>query len=47
MSNVEEQLSVADGAVIGTAFKVGGETWNPTDVNRVREIMQKVKALRS
>lgn len=46
LSNVAEQLSVADGAVIGTAFKVGGDTWNPTDVNRVREIMQKVRELR-
>jgi membrane complex biogenesis BtpA family protein len=47
LDNVAEQLEVADGAVIGTAFKQDGRTWNPIDLNRVRALMDKVKELRS
>lgn len=47
LENVVEQLSVADGAVIGSAFKVDGYTWNPVDVERVRAIMSRVRELRS
>lgn len=46
LDNVEEQLRVADGAVIGTAFKEGGNTWNAIDLQRVRILMNKVKELR-
>lgn len=46
MENVEEQLSIADGAVVGTAFKVDGVFENPVDVNRVKSFMDKVKAFR-
>jgi uncharacterized protein len=46
LSNVEQMLSVADGAVIGTTFKRDGYIWNEVDVNRVREFMQKAKAVR-
>ncbi|MGE5248875.1 MAG: BtpA/SgcQ family protein [Bacteroidota bacterium] len=47
LENVAEQLSVADGAVIGTAFKEEGNTWNPVDVKRVRALMDGVRKLRS
>lgn len=47
INNVAEQLQVADGAVIGTAFKQEGRTWNPIDVDRVRALMSRVKELRS
>ena len=47
LENVAEQLQAADGAVIGTAFKHGGNTWNPVDENRVRALMDRVKQLRS
>lgn len=47
VDNVTEQLDIADGAVIGTAFKKDGNTWNPIDVDRVKELMGKVKGLRS
>ena len=47
VDNVTEQLKIADGAVIGTAFKKEGTTWNPIDVDRVKELMNKVKDLRS
>lgn len=46
LNNIEEQLKAADGAVIGTAFKEGGSTWNAIDPQRVRTLMNKVKQLR-
>ena len=45
--NVQEQLSIADGAIIGTAFKVDGKTFNPVAEERVKGLMQKVKDLRA
>ena len=45
--NVEQQLSIADGAVVGTTFKVDGRFENPVDSSRVRAFMDKVKAFRS
>jgi membrane complex biogenesis BtpA family protein len=45
--NVEEQLSIADGAVVGTTFKRDGHTWNEVDEKRVRALMDKVNSLRS
>ena len=44
--NVVEELSIADGAVIGTAFKREGYIWNPVEMARVREIMDQVRDLR-
>lgn len=46
LDNVEETLAVADGCVIGTHFKVDGDTWNPVDGDRVKRFMQAVEALR-
>jgi membrane complex biogenesis BtpA family protein len=46
LDNVTEQLQVADGAVIGTAFKQEGNTWNPIEIERVKVIMEMVKGLR-
>jgi len=47
LDNVQEQLTIADGAVIGTAFKQEGNTWNPIEIERVKAIMEKVRELRS
>ncbi|MEW5817306.1 MAG: BtpA/SgcQ family protein [Spirochaetota bacterium] len=44
--NVEEKLSIADGAIVGTAFKRDGYIWNDVDKNRVKEFMDKVKKSR-
>lgn len=44
--NVAEQLSVADGAVIGTFFKKDGIFENPADQSRVELLMAEVKKLR-
>ena len=45
-SNVKEQLAIADGAVVGTTFKVDGKFENHVDVHRVKEFMDIVKSFR-
>jgi len=47
LENVEQQLSIADGAVVGTTFKVDGRFENSVDVSRVRTFMDKVRTFRS
>mgnify|MGYP001242960958 CR=1 FL=1 len=47
LNNLEEQLSIADGAVVGTAFKYEGKFENSVDPQRVEEFMKKVKNFRS
>ncbi|MBY3074781.1 BtpA/SgcQ family protein [Rhizobium laguerreae] len=44
--NVRDILSVASGVIIGTHFKVDGNTWNPVDGDRVKRFMEIVEALR-
>ncbi len=44
--NARELLSVADGAIVGTYFKVKGITQNPVDIQRVRKLMNIVRELR-
>jgi uncharacterized protein len=46
LANIEQQLSVADGAVVGTTFKKDGYIWNDVDTARVKEFMSKVKSFR-
>jgi len=46
LGNVGDILRIADGAVIGTHFKVDGNTWNPVDGSRVKRFMDKVRSLR-
>ncbi len=43
LENIEQQLTIADGAIIGTAFKVDGHTWNPVDEQRVRAMMERAR----
>jgi len=45
--NAQAQLSVADGAVIGTYFKKDGVFEKEVVGSRVKELMAEVKALRS
>jgi len=45
-ANVGEQLSIADAAIIGTAFKRDGVFENSVDADRVRALMDKVEELR-
>ncbi|WP_372660878.1 BtpA/SgcQ family protein [Cohnella sp.] len=46
LDNVEKQLAVADGAVVGTTFKYDGKFENHVDVTRVKAFMDKVKEFR-
>jgi len=46
IDNVKELLSVADGCIVGTHFKVGGDTWDRVDADRVKRFMDKVASLR-
>jgi hypothetical protein len=46
IDNVAEILAVADGCVVGTHFKVGGDTWQPVDGERVARFMARVRELR-
>jgi predicted TIM-barrel enzyme len=43
---IEEVLSIADGAIVGTSLKVDGHTWNPVDPERVRDMMRRVRDVR-
>lgn len=44
--SVDDLLSVADGAIVGSWLKHDGVWWNPVDPARVRAMMDRVRALR-
>jgi len=46
LENVAEQLEIADGAIVGTTFKIDGKFENHVDQDRVKEFMDKVKSIR-
>lgn len=46
LDNVADILSVASGVIIGTHFKVDGNTWNAVDGARVKRFMDRVGTLR-
>jgi hypothetical protein len=46
LDNVTGVLGIADGVIIGTHFKVDGNTWNAVDGERVKRFMDKVATLR-
>ena len=43
---VADVLAVADGVIVGSALKVGGDTWAPVDPGRARDFMDRVRATR-
>ncbi len=45
-SNVRDFFKYADGAIVGTYFKVGGVTQNPVKLDRVKRLMEEVKRIR-
>jgi uncharacterized protein len=47
IDNVADIMRFADGCVIGTHFKVDGNTWNPVDSARVHRFMDKLRNLPS
>lgn len=44
---VADVLAVADGVIVGSALKVGGDTWKPVDPDRAMDFMDRVRATRS
>lgn len=46
LDNVHDVMSVASGCIIGTHFKIDGDTWNQVDGDRVKRFMDVVDALR-
>ena len=46
LENIAAQLSIADGAVVGTTFKYEGKFENHVDENRVRTFMNQVNSFR-
>lgn len=46
LENVEEKLSLSDGAVVGTTFKYDGKFFNAVDEKRVKDFMNKVRGFR-
>jgi len=46
INNVEEQLSIADGAVVASSLKIEGDTWKSVDPNRAKEFMSVVRKFR-
>ena len=46
LSNVVEQLKIADGAITGTTFKRDGYIWNEVDAERVKAFMSIVNEYR-
>jgi membrane complex biogenesis BtpA family protein len=47
IDNLEQQLKIADGAVVGTTFKFEGIFENHVDEKRVKEFMDRVRAFRA
>lgn len=43
---VADVLKIADGCIVGSALKFGGDTWKPVDPDRARAFMDKVRAAR-
>jgi membrane complex biogenesis BtpA family protein len=46
IDTVADILKIGDGAVVGTHFKIDGNTWNAVDRDRVKRFMEKVRKLR-
>jgi uncharacterized protein len=45
IDNVRDTFAIADGCIIGTHFKVDGNTWNPVDGDRVKRFMDVANTL--
>jgi uncharacterized protein len=46
VENIEQLLAIADGAIVGTSFKIDGHIWNPVDPERARRLVERVHAIR-
>jgi membrane complex biogenesis BtpA family protein len=43
VANAEEQFGLADGAIVGSAFKEGGDLWKPVDFELAKRLVDAVK----
>ena len=43
---VADVLAVADGCIVGSALKIGGDTWNAVDPDRAADFMNRARAAR-
>ena len=46
VNNVKEQFAIADGAIIGSAFKEGKDISKPISYELTKEFMDKVKEIK-
>lgn len=46
IDNVKDTLALASGVIIGTHFKIDGNTWSAVDPARVKRFMERVETLR-
>src|SRR5690606_27525694 len=46
-ATVADVLRVADGCIVGSALKQGGDTWAPVDPDRAKDFMDRVRAVRA
>ena len=44
---VNDVLSVADGCIVGSSLKVGGDTWKPVDPDRAADFMDRARKARA
>ncbi len=45
-ATIADVLAVADGCIVGSALKVGGDTWAPVDPDRAADFMARARAAR-
>lgn len=45
-ATVADVLAIADGCIVGSALKVGGDTWAAVDAERAKDFMDRVRAAR-
>lgn len=45
-ATVADVLAIADGCIVGSALKVGGDTWAAVDPDRAKDFMDRVRAVR-
>jgi predicted TIM-barrel enzyme len=45
-ATVADVLAVADGCIVGSALKVGGDTWAAVDPDRAKDFMDRARAAR-
>ncbi len=46
IDNVRDIFAISDGCIIGTHFKLDGNTWNPVDAEHVKRFMDVVETIR-